>query len=209
MSDTLRPAPDGDIEHPVVLPAQPREHARVLRGTVRRVTRPWAGLAVVVQDLAGGSLNRSAATSASRPIVGWFYRKGFYGKNLAYWLKEPWTLVTELPQNWLSSVRWFWQRGRRGYSLKDTWNLDWYLLSWLPEALEDLADGAHGYPSYPGEPEPTKWTFDTWTDHLRDLACRLRKVREEMDNVTETEQTYEEFEKVWAELGEVFFNLWD
>lgn len=47
---------DGDIEHPVVLPAQPREHARVLRGTVRRVTRPWAGLAVVVQDLAGGSL---------------------------------------------------------------------------------------------------------------------------------------------------------
>lgn len=26
-----------DIEHPVVLPAQPREHARVLRGTVRRV----------------------------------------------------------------------------------------------------------------------------------------------------------------------------
>lgn len=40
------PEHPGDIEHPVVLPAQPREHARVLRGTVRRVTRPWAGLAL-------------------------------------------------------------------------------------------------------------------------------------------------------------------
>jgi hypothetical protein len=45
------PAPDGDIEHPVVLPAQPREHARVLRGTVRRVTRPWAGLALTDEEL--------------------------------------------------------------------------------------------------------------------------------------------------------------
>ena len=38
----------------VVFDAQPREHARVLRGTVRRVTRPWAGLALTDEELATG-----------------------------------------------------------------------------------------------------------------------------------------------------------
>jgi hypothetical protein len=45
------PAPGGDIEHDVVLAAQPPRRVRVLHGVVQRVSRPWAGLALSEADL--------------------------------------------------------------------------------------------------------------------------------------------------------------
>lgn len=43
-------------------------------------------------------------------------------------------------------IFWFWQRGRRGWADCDVWSLDGYLISWLPEALRELAKIAHGCP---------------------------------------------------------------
>lgn len=44
------------------------------------------------------------------------------------------------------SVKFFWQRGRRGYSDCDVWNLGWYLNSWLPEAIREVVKDKPGTP---------------------------------------------------------------
>lgn len=42
-------------------------------------------------------------------------------------------------------IKWFIQRGWRGYSDKDSWSIDQYLNSWMPKAIRDLKIG-WGYP---------------------------------------------------------------
>jgi hypothetical protein len=50
-------------------------------------------------------------------------------------------------------IRWFIQRGRRGWSDRDTWSLDHYLSSWMPEALRHLKETKQGVPSSMFKPE--------------------------------------------------------
>jgi len=46
-------------------------------------------------------------------------------------------------------VKWFIQRGRRGYSDQDVWDMHSYLDSIIPPMLRELADMAHGHPCNP------------------------------------------------------------
>ena len=50
------------------------------------------------------------------------------------------------PTEWYYNTKYFIQRGRRGWSNRDTWSLDYYLDSWMPEALEHLKKNKHGFP---------------------------------------------------------------
>lgn len=51
------------------------------------------------------------------------------------------------PRQTYSGIKWFIQRGRRGWSDRDVWSLDHYLTSWLPAALRKLKADKHGVPS--------------------------------------------------------------
>jgi hypothetical protein len=51
------------------------------------------------------------------------------------------------PRNWYREVKYFIQRGRRGWADCDTWSLDEYLSKWLPDALRYLKTHKHGIPS--------------------------------------------------------------
>jgi hypothetical protein len=44
-------------------------------------------------------------------------------------------------------VKWFFQRGSRGWADCDTWGLDDYLNSWMPKALVYLKAHKHGIPT--------------------------------------------------------------
>ena len=46
----------------------------------------------------------------------------------------------------IKKIKWFIQRGKRGYSDQDVWSLDSYLMEWLPKALRQLAKNHIGYP---------------------------------------------------------------
>lgn len=52
-------------------------------------------------------------------------------------------------------IKYFAQRGRRGWADCDTWSLDYYLDGWLPDALRHLKKTKHGTPMgmFPTEPE--------------------------------------------------------
>lgn len=50
------------------------------------------------------------------------------------------------PSKWYYNTKYFIQRGYRGWSIRDTWSIDYYLNSWMPEALEYLKKHKHGFP---------------------------------------------------------------
>lgn len=43
-------------------------------------------------------------------------------------------------------LRWFWQRGRRGYSDQDVWNFDTYIAGIIGRGVRDLRECGHGHP---------------------------------------------------------------
>ena len=74
------------------------------------------------------------------------------------------------------------QRARRGYGVQDTWGLDNYLSSWMPQALRDLKnrgigcpmrvynhDGTICYELSPTNDSETE-TFELWKDILERMA---------------------------------------
>lgn len=56
----------------------------------------------------------------------------------------------------------FIQRGKRGWADCDLWNLDEYLMSWLPSALRNLAENHSGH--------PCGLTNKKWTSILNKMA---------------------------------------
>lgn len=52
-------------------------------------------------------------------------------------------------------IKWFIQRGRRGWADCDTWSLDDYLDRWMPDALRHLKEHKHGVPCGMFEGLPT------------------------------------------------------
>jgi hypothetical protein len=51
------------------------------------------------------------------------------------------------PAQLCREVKWFLQRGRKGWADCDIWSLDNYLSCWLPDALRRLKETKHGIPS--------------------------------------------------------------
>ena len=62
--------------------------------------------------------------------------------NYAAYLYRPHKYVQDL----LCKIKWFLQRGARGYADCDAWSLDHYLASWMPEALRHLEENKLGHP---------------------------------------------------------------
>lgn len=101
-------------------------------------------------------------------------------------------------------IKWFYQRGRYGYAENDLWNLDDYLLSWLPKAIREFRDNTQGYPNIK--------SFNEWKKILTKMANGLESGIELMWN-TGTKRKMEKLDKEFKEgmklFHKHFFNLWD
>ena len=90
------------------------------------------------------------------------------------------------PSNWWSNIRyffrtfkWAWQRATRGYSDRDTWNLDTYLVNLLITSLSQFRTETMGYPGYMESEE--EWYA------ILDKIILLLKQSLEYSNILETE----------------------
>lgn len=70
-----------------------------------------------------------------------------------YPLYRIWYKVSEIP----NEIKYFVQRGMRGYSDRDTWSIDYYLSSWMPRALRSIAKTGMSYPGVGEVNTPKKW----------------------------------------------------
>jgi hypothetical protein len=82
-----------------------------------------------------------------------------------WYTRVYWAIVRFWSHHWLCNpadvyrnVKWFIQRGRRGWADCDTWSLDYYLNGWMPDALRHLKAHKHGTPLsvFPTDPEYIK-----------------------------------------------------
>lgn len=96
----------------------------------------------------------------------------YYPYNWRYYIKKPWEFFED---TWLN-LKAAWQRAKRGWADRDTWNLDKHLLDIIPDMVEYLRFHTHGYP---GELRGFPTSVD-WEDYLRDkIIIPLRNAREE------------------------------
>jgi hypothetical protein len=70
------------------------------------------------------------------------FRHYHIGPFLSRWKRRLWAT----PRLRLRQVRWFVQRGRRGWADRDMWSLDGYLCRVAGETVARLRDTGHGYP---------------------------------------------------------------
>jgi len=118
--------------------------------------------------------------------------------------------------SFLNNIKWFIQRGVRGYSDRDVWNLDTYIFKILSGGLIKLAHTTHGYPCpYPkNEHTLTQSTTCTcgyrWDSDLRKYAALFYKLAEgsfEGDDCMKKEEAAYQKSMEW--LKENFSDLWD
>lgn len=92
------------------------------------------------------------------PKRSWFYRA-----RLAFWRAWKYGWLYELkPRTNYWRVRYFVQRGRRGWANCDVWNLDHYLARVIGETVHHLAKIDHGW--------PVSETYPTYESFVADLA---------------------------------------
>lgn len=120
-------------------------------------------------------------------------------------------------------VKWFFQRGKRGYADCDVWSLDWYLASWIPEAFREMKDGMMGYPSLlmkKGEMNTTltkkreKELTQKWKNVLDKIADGFEGYRRWEDKLQvktsdETKRVFRNMRKAGNLLGKYFGCFWN
>lgn len=97
-------------------------------------------------------------------------------------------------------ARTFWERGRRGWSVSDTWGLDTYLSRVIAGGVERLRDDLHGYP---GGLTPEKWEAI-----LTEIAAGFRGWERHWE-LDDEDEAYRQVQKSIRLMGKWFGHLWD
>lgn len=137
----------------------------------------------------------------------WIHARGFLGYNGLYWCRNPHKLVTAAPRGLWRYVKRRRQRAKRGWANEDTWSLDNYLLSWLPEAIDYLRETEHGYPGHGEASTPEAWA-KILDDMAYGLSCGRAIINHDYDTHAEYESLKADFDKGMALFAEWFFDLW-
>lgn len=114
-----------------------------------------------------------------------------------------WENVTSIPRK----IKWFIQRGRRGWADCDLWSLDEYLAQWLPDALLKLKEDVHGWPEGPDCP-----TFESWQQILVEMADGFKAEQELGEGILdekERDKINKRKEKGLNLFVKYFSALWD
>jgi hypothetical protein len=110
------------------------------------------------------------------------------------------------PQKYLIALydhaKWFIQRGYRGYSDSDVWDLASYLSGWMPDALKQLERTKHG--------TPIGMTPNGWATRLRLMREGFVAVKE-MDNLVfeDYKPLKRKMDKGLKMFAKHFLDLWD
>jgi hypothetical protein len=137
--------------------------------------------------------------------------------NMAHDIIKPWEYVGDLYRQ----LKWFYQRGKRGYAENSVWSIDWYLCSWMGNALRELAENVHGVPGMdvgrhdPLSQNPNDWEFltlDEWRATILYIAETFdlgHKIQDYDVPGEGMEAAMKRFQHGMRMFTEYFFNLWD
>lgn len=134
-----------------------------------------------------------------------------------YWEELLWNIDyywKEIKSPFLE-IKWFIQRGKRGYSDKDLWSLDYYLCEWMPEAIRSYKNSL----SWPGSHvDGTQMTYKQYQKILEKMAVGFESAKaisnmEYFKGNKICKRTYNQLNKKEKEglilFSDYFTSLWD
>jgi hypothetical protein len=98
------------------------------------------------------------------------YKEKINWDKFVYWFYWPYRFWFNHVRYFHKEIKWFFQRGWRGYADCDVWGLDGYLISWLPKALRHLAKYNHGCPPYLYDDQAKDDKCHKWKEILEKMA---------------------------------------
>lgn len=111
-----------------------------------------------------------------------------------------WKSIIEKPLDLYLSIKWFIQRGKRGFADCDTWDFDIYLAKVIKEGVSQLKEEKYGLPCDLEE--------DEWNKILDSIIYTFTEEENILDK-----NPYDNFderkEKGWRLFREHFHSLWD
>ena len=124
---------------------------------------------------------------------------GLFGWNYMYLLTHPWIIVTES----CNRIKWFAQRGYRGYADCDIWSLDYYLSGWMPSALKRLENNKIGH--------PCGMTMKGWQTRLQIMREGFEAAREinDFSSLEHYMQLKRIVDKGLVMFAKHYLSLWD
>ena len=109
------------------------------------------------------SLKDLGNTKWYEEIYYWFYRRCY----------RVWMIPTE--------IKWFIQRGKRGYADCDIWSLDGYLSEWLPTALKQLSKEVNACPKELWDKANKKNQCWKWPKIIKEIADGFQAAQDFID----------------------------
>jgi len=145
--------------------------------------------------------------------------EGLFGYNYWYLIQHPW----KVPYESYYRIKWFIQRGYRGYADCDNWDLGYYLARWMPQAIRNLKKGI-GTPGsvlcalYPKKIEYTTQEYETasmmWQDILEQIAMGFEAINKQAEELNWPDSPRAKFLDSLVAQGmkqfvKYYQNLWD
>lgn len=130
-------------------------------------------------------------------------------------LKHWWKL--SIVMDWYREIKWFIQRGSRGYSDSDIWNINDTLARLIPKMLRALAKNHHGC-------APEYFNSDLAPNECKAFADKLEEIakgfddyikadeiwfEDRLDYEDKREQLMSNFKKQMVEFIKIYPHLWD
>lgn len=100
-----------------------------------------------------------------------------------------------------TEIKWFLQRGKRGWADCDVWSIDWYLSNIIPPMVRKLRGRLYGH--------PCGLTLITWRKVLEIIADGFELTRkiQNYQNITYKERC--KIKRTFTLFEKYYYNLWD
>lgn len=138
------------------------------------------------------------------PIKTWIYNHTLAGYNGLAFFRNPF-LIAEIPGYYYRQVKWFIQRGKRGYSDADSWDLAYYIADWMPAAIRRMQEYRNSHPANVDSIEEWKAILEEIAVGF-DIADCIGKHDYELE---EYDNMYAQFLKSMDLFVKYYFDLWD
>lgn len=141
--------------------------------------------------------------------------KGFLFEHMPLWICRLRIRIREIKYN----IKYFWQRGKRGYSDLDVYSIDLWFVRIMSQMLRHFKTLRHTYPEGQGTVE----TMEDWQKVLSEMIACLENMDEDkviaeleqtdsdvLGNTEKAERILEDNKNRFFELfKEYFYCLWD
>jgi len=131
-------------------------------------------------------------------------------EEIYYWFWRGWDWMRMVPKE----IKWFYQRGRYGFSDSDVWDIGAYIAGWLPDAIKQLRKNASGCPSNVFDNTRKHNQCWKWKKILKEIEDGFRAANDiSCDSFAFKKKKYDKlmdkFNKGMNLFRKHFFALWD